>query len=279
MDGGIHPKYSLSQLLVILFLTNLILARTSIFTLIKQKYGQEKVKTVRDLERDRTKLAKVNNDLRFLTTSRKKKLCPKFTLPKLSIKVTRRIQKISHLILRSKINHKHKQRKILEARCKKLTQSVQQKIGPLLMIVVNYKKINDTIKGKAKAWKEHYNRKLENLRKQLTSIKKADRSKLYQKVIHNFSSYQLTEKEKYALSFGLGQHVQGKLDHIRIKTEFEFLYQELARYTNHLSESQQRQLKTKIRNICNNYCGLKSSPQQQYIIKTLFSNKEIVILK
>ena len=73
--------------------------------------------------------------------------------------------------------------------------------------------------------KRHKN-KLFNLRKK-QQMKQSSNEKInhyIKKNVHNFSSYQLSDDELTALSYGLDHHIPNKLNCNRIHTKFEQFY-------------------------------------------------------
>ena len=65
--------------------------------------------------------------------------------------------------------------------------------------------------------------------------------------VHNFSSYQLSNEELTALSYGLDHHIPSKVNRSRIYTEFEQFYQSLLKDISHVPDEDQSHLKTKLR--------------------------------
>ena len=65
--------------------------------------------------------------------------------------------------------------------------------------------------------------------------------------VHNFSSYQLSNEELTALSYGLDHHIPSKVNRNRIYTEFEQFYQSLLKDISHVPDEDLSHLKTKLR--------------------------------
>ena len=97
--------------------------------------------------------------------------------------------------------------------------------------------------------------------------------------IHNFSSYKVTPEEEQALSFSLDDHIPVKQNDIKIKTEFESFYYNILKYTNHLDQRKQDELKSKIRRTCENYSQINVPYRYRKIIDTISKNKDIILIK
>ena len=91
-----------------------------------------------------------------------------------------------------------------------------------------------------------HHKKIEGLKRTQNKINNI-RNRSTKKIIHNFSSYALSEEENRALSFSLHENIPMKLNENKIKTEFESFYWHLLQHTKHLSQQTQDQLKSKVR--------------------------------
>ena len=58
-------------------------------------------------------------------------------------------------------------------------------------------------------------------------VDKLSKAKPPKIIIHNFSSYDITEEEIQALSHGLDQHIPSNSDRYKINTAFEYFYQNI----------------------------------------------------
>ena len=123
-----------------------------------------------------------------------------------------------------------------------------------------------------------HHKKIENLKRTQNKINNI-RNRPAENIIHNFSSYALSEEEKRALSFSLDENIPTKLNENKIQTEFESFYWQLLQHTKHLSQQEQDQLKSKIRRTCENYARIKTPYKYKKIIENLSNNKNIIILK
>ena len=71
-----------------------------------------------------------------------------------------------------------------------------------------------------------HHKKIEVLKRTQNKIKNI-RNCPTENIIHNFSSYALSEEEKRALSFSLDENIPAKLNESKIQTEFESFYWQL----------------------------------------------------
>ena len=77
---------------------------------------------------------------------------------------------------------------------------------------------------------------------------------LLNSIVHNFSSYNLTQEEHEALSYGLDLHIPTSINRNKIKTEFESFFQSLLYDLSDMPENEISKVKTKLGNTCEKYC-------------------------
>ena len=102
---------------------------------------------------------------------------------------------------------------------------------------------------------------------------------LLKSIVHNFSLYNLTQKEHEALSYGLDYHIPTNSTRNNIKTELESFFQNLLYDLSDMPENEISKVKTKLRNICEKYCHVKVPYKHKNIISNWSNRKDIVILK
>ena len=102
---------------------------------------------------------------------------------------------------------------------------------------------------------------------------------LLKSIVHNFSLYNLTQKEHEALSYGLDYHIPTNSNRNNIKTELESFFQNLLYDLSDMPENEISKVKTKLRNICEKYCHVKVPYKHKNIISNWSNRKDIVILK
>ena len=113
-------------------------------------------------------------------------------------------------------------------------------------------RINIAIKSRVKVIKLRHIKKICNLRKRYGKDKLSE-TKPPKNVIHNFSSYDLTEEEIQALSHVLGQHIPSNSDRYKINTDFEYFYQNVLNDISDLPQHQLDNIKTTLRSTCMKY--------------------------
>ena len=100
--------------------------------------------------------------------------------------------------------------------------------------------------------------------------------RIVKNIIHNFSSYKLTPEEEQASSVSLNDPIPVKQNDIKIKTEL--LLQRL-KYTNHLDQQKQDQLKSKIQRIWENHSQINVPYKFRKIIDNISRNKDVILIK
>ena len=137
-------------------------------------------------------------------------------------------------------------------------------------------RINEAIKSKIKAvWARHLE-KLEKLRLRQKNVSPRKNNLVYLKhTICNVSSYQLTHKEKRALSYGLDHYIPSKANSNLICTEFENYFQNIKHKITNLPEIQISHLKTKLRNTCEQYNNINVPYKERETTKKLKKNQNI----
>ena len=251
----------MKSLLVINFLIKL-LAQKNIFKLIKEKYGHTYTALARQLEDQRTKLAKTKCDVKFLSTCKRNNLIPTFANPKLSIKTNQKFKlKIAKSIIEEELRNKHRKLNWLRNETKRKAKELKDGIGFVSFCVTN-KKINLAISAKVKKWKGTHDTKLRKLfrNKESRNVTTDNRPN---DIVHNFSSYKLDPEEEYILSFSLDHHIPSQENANSIKTEFEAFYHHFDKNTkNNINSNDADTIKSKIRRTCENYIRI---PQKNEI--------------
>ena len=198
------------KLLVILFLVRLF-ARINIFKLIEEKYGCIGIEAARSIEIYRTKLSKIKCGIDFLLTCKRNNLIPTFTRTKSAIKVSFQLRnKISRQIIDAEQKNEPQKKKILLNKIKKRQEELKSRVG-YVTYVVFYHNINKVISKKRTDWMKTHHKKIENLKRTQNKINSI-RNRPAENIIHNFSSFALSEEEKRALSFSLDENIPTKLN-------------------------------------------------------------------
>ena len=101
------------------------------------------------------------------------------------------------------------------------------------------------------------------------------------RMVHNFSSYTLTEEQMTALASGLDHHIPTNINKNAIFTEFEQFLQNLFRDISHIPEDEHEtyqtylRMKTKLSNTCEKFCNAKVSYKYRDIVSKLSKRQEI----
>ena len=115
-----------------------------------------------------------------------------------------------------------------------------------------------------------------------SSTKVGDFAQIYNQreiIIHNFSSYVLSDKETEVLSYSLDHYVPGSEYGKRTQVEFERFYQDIVPHTDHLHAHEKTVLKTKFLDTFNKYSKIKLPNEEKKILENLYKNKDITISK
>ena len=91
------------------------------------------------------------------------------------------------------------------------------------------------------------------LREQQNKPRKDEQKKIHRQIVHNYSSYALSDKQYEALYIGLDTHVPVKVNKNAIYTEFEVFYQSLLKDISNIPVNELRQIIMKLRNKCDKY--------------------------
>ena len=266
----------MNSLLILIFLIK-ILARSKLFNTLREKHGLDTLRAVRNYERQLKRQTKLKYDLRFLSTCKKESLTPNFAKPRFSIKTNKNAaKKIGKIILETEISNKYKAKKKIAQQVIDSNNRLKEKLSYLEHKAVQYR-LHSNIKKWIKKWKATQEKKLNNLRKEENS--NMTNPAPLPNIIHNFSSYQLSEEERKALAHGLDHYIPDRIDRRRLEVEFENLYRNIMWNANDINEEQKTNLKSKILNCYRNYSKIKTPYHYKEIIKNLSNNKNICLLK
>ena len=132
-------------------------------------------------------------------------------------------------------------------------------------------------------WKTTHERKLNALRAEATPTPRSARMNTpARSVVHNFSTYTLSDEEHRLLSFSLDHYIPGKDNGKRTQVEFERFYQEILDQTGHLAHLTERekiQLKTKFMDTFSKFSQVRIPDEQRNVLENLYKNPDIVILR
>ena len=112
------------------------------------------------------------------------------------------------------------------------------------------RKISDIIRSKQKAVTMRHEKKLINLRKWQHTYRVNTNTQFLKKVVHNFSSYNLSGNEIKALPFELDQYIPPNIARNIIETEFEYFYQNILNDISNIPQHDVNNIKTRLRSTC-----------------------------
>ena len=177
-----------------------------------------------------------------------------------------------------KLKNKHRLRNRLKREIAEKRSMIRETMSFLLFNALRYK-IRMIVAARKLKWSTIHNRKLEGLRHEGQPQKNGSKAKLIRSVIHNFSSYSLSEEEIKVLSYSLDHYVPGKEYGKRTQVEFERFYQGIQQHTSHLTERDKVELKSKFLGTYNKYSKVPVSQEDKKILDGLYKNSDLSILR
>ena len=160
---------------------------------------------------------------------------------------------IARIIMETEIKNKHWEKKNFTKEIASISKQLKSILG-LFLYNALIRCINDVIKSRYKAMNSRHEKKLQKF---LTAQKRENnvsKPVLLNSIVHNFSSYNLTQEEHEALSYGLDLHIPTSINRNKIKTEFESFFQSLLYDLSDTPENEISKVKTKLGNTCEKYC-------------------------
>ena len=193
-------------------------ARMSTFKYINKKHGQNVMKIVRTYESLKTKLMKVEADIRFIKSCKKDSLIPTFAKVKLAIKSGnwKLHLRIARIIMETEIQNKHQEKKNLKKEIASICIQLKSILG-LFLCSALIREINHVIKSRYKAIKSRHEKKLQKFWTAQKRENNVSKPVLLKSIIHNFSLYNLRQEEHEALSYGLDHHIPTNINRNNIK--------------------------------------------------------------
>ena len=204
---------------------------------------------------------------------------PTFAKPKLSIEFNGKLRKdIASLIIKAELKNKHRLKNTLKEELRVRSQEIRNSTSFLLFHALRYR-VRSVVDSKRKKWSATHQRKLEKLRGPSTTKGNPAQKKTIPNIIHNFSSYVLSDKETEVLSYSLDHYIPGSEYGKRTQVEFERFFQEIVPYTDHLPAHDKTALKTKFLDTFNKYSKIKIPSEERKILESLYKNKDITVLR
>ena len=259
-------------------------ANKSVAEIIRRRYDENVLKDIRRLEKLDFKLRKCDLDVEFLQICMDNKMIPKFLrfkVPNSALKNSKAYRDCQIKLLKQELTSKKSARRTVETQLKKLKDGLVRRMSLVdyTHIISLFLRSNDATLTKRQ---EVHKKKLYNL----GYFERDKDANDPEQVIHNFSSYVLSDDEKSLLAKGLNFSVPPKklnfADHM---TPFELLYQNLKKGCD-ISRQKMDILKIDLRKVAyssfNQYNFLRelnlSHPEYE-ALKKLSSCEDIVIHK
>ena len=259
-----------------------LLAQINIFKYIERKHGQNIRKLVRRYEDLRTKITRIEADIRYINICKKEKLIPTFARTNLSIKhgTYRLKQKIAMMILTTELRYKHHRKRAIRRELRLICRTLESTLSIVLYNAL-IRKVTKVVKIRSTAIYHKHKKKLAELRKSSPRTHQTNNntnSNTNNNNVHNFSSMKLTDKQKDALSRELEQHSPSKNNRISIQTQFEQFYQRLPTTEDQTAEAK-TEIKSKVLETYTKYMDIETPYVYEKEVSELKKNKNISILK
>ena len=160
--------------------------------------------------------------------------------------------------------------------------SNQLKIGlDVLLYNTLLHQVNIAVRSRYKVISIRHQKKIINIIKNQKKNYENNKPSLMKRMVHNFSSYTLTEEQMTALASGLDHHIPTNINKNAIFTEFEQFFQNLFRDISHIPEDEHEtyqtylRMKTKLSNTCEKFCNAKGSYKYRDIVSKLSKRQDI----
>ena len=205
------------RLLVLLFVIKLY-AHNNIFKRIKKKHRQDILSIVRSLENLKTKYMKVQADIKLIKSCKQENLIPTFANIKLSLKYNNNKLKkrVARIVMETEIQKEHHEKKSFKKEIRQKCILLESTLGIAVFNALLHR-LNNVIKRKQTAILSRNHKKLEEFRIRQNKHISYKQNNFQSCIVHNFSSYSLSQAEINALSFGLTRTCQQTLTEIPFK--------------------------------------------------------------
>ena len=161
---------------------------------------------------------------------------------------------------------------------KELSMKLNAELGFVAYQSLKYR-VRGVVRTKREGWKATHEKKLENLKACLRNGNPVVNNDFAKNVVHNFSSYQLSQEKIQALSYGIDHYIPVKIDKRRVEVEFENLYRNVLIGVTNIEENEKMEIKTGLLNACKRYTGIKVPYQYQEVVNKMSKNNSICLLK
>ena len=122
--------------------------------------------------------------------------------------------------METEMQNKHFEKKKIKKEMKRIGIQFKHSLG-LILYKALIDQINKVVNSRLKVISLHHNNKLIRLREQQNKPRKDEQKKIHRQIVHNYSSYTLSDEQYEALPFGLDTHIPVKVNKNAIYTEYE----------------------------------------------------------
>ena len=178
-----------------------------------------------------------------------------------------------YIKVKVELQNKHTEKQKLKRKILEVIGKLRRKVSVIIYSTILHQ-INKAIKSKEKAISTRHTKKINKLRQRQQQIRSAqNHTTTYLKhTVCNMSSYELSDEEYTALTFGLDHHIPSKTDANLIYTEFETYYQSIIHKLTNLPETEISHLKIKLKSACEKYNTIKIPYKERELINRLSKN-------
>ena len=120
--------------------------------------------------------------------------------------------------METEMQNKHFEKKKIKKEMKRIGIQFKHSLG-LILYKALIDQINKVVNSRLKVISLHHNNKLIRLREQQNKPRKDEQKKIHRQIVHNYSSYTLSDEQYEALPFGLDTHIPVKVNKNAIYTE------------------------------------------------------------
>ena len=136
-------------------------------------------------------------------------------------------KRIARIVMETELQNKHQQKKKIKKEISSINFQLKNILG-LYLYHVMFHHINIAVKSRWKSIRMRHEKKLVKFWQKQNIDEDYNSHKITKQIIHNFSSYTLTDIEIKALSFGFDHQIPLKVNRTKISTEFEYFYHNIS---------------------------------------------------
>ena len=224
---------------------------------------------------------KAQADIEFIKHCKSENIIPTFAKVNVSLKHSNHKLKlrIAKIVMEAELQNKHRQKKKLKKEIKQIGVELNSVLGIILYSSLIYQ-INRAVSSRRVAKSVRHKTKIEKFRgRQHKQEQPYAEMKFNKHILHNYSTYSLSNEQYIVLSYSLDTHISSRTNANIIYTEFGVFYQGLLKDIGNIPETELQLIKTKLRNRCEKYTKIKVPYKYKKIINELRKREEIAVLK